>query len=210
MLYILLLIGSELISSILIYIFKINGLYKEIMLIITNIIATIAYLNIVKFNIKEEINKLKKLKSDDIIKLISIYIFSFILMVITNLIIVNFIKHGIAPNEKANREIMQNYKLYAIISMCIVTPILEETAFRYIFKDTFKKNITYIHFTGLLFSSMHVLISAKDITDLLYIVPYSTLGIAFSAIYSKSNKCILTSMIDHIIHNTLSIIVILL
>lgn len=131
----------------------------------------------------------------------------FTLMFISNLVINILILKGIAPNEDANRELIKLYPFYAITSACVFAPITEELLFRLNFKNIFKKRIPYILFTGLLFGSMH-LIASSSLIELIYIIPYGALGIAFGAIFYDTDN-IYSSMCMHIFHNTLTILLIL-
>ena len=128
-------------------------------------------------------------------------------MMISNLIIVFLFLKGIAPNEEANREMLRNYPLYMIFAVTILAPICEELMFRLSFKNVFKNRLVYILFTGISFGAMHLLANTSLI-ELLYIIPYSALGIAFSAIcYDTDN--IYSSIIAHIMHNTLTVLLLL-
>ena len=69
-------------------------------------------------------------------------------------------------------------------------------------KDIIGYNLVFILASGLLFGSMHVLGSANNVSDLLYIIPYSSLGIAFAYLYYKT-KNIFSSIVMHMIHNSI-------
>lgn len=131
----------------------------------------------------------------------------FAIMFVANIIINVIIMKGIAPNEEANREIINLYPLYSIISVCIIAPIIEELIFRLNFKNVIKKNIAFIIFTGILFGAMHI-VSSTSLIELIYIIPYSILGITFSKIYADTDN-IFSSILAHALHNTITIIIIL-
>ena len=52
---------------------------------------------------------------------------------------------------------------------------------------------------------MHILGQVTNNLDYLYIIPYMSLGIAFSALYHKTNN-IFSSISMHALHNTVTII----
>ena len=103
-----------------------------------------------------------------------------------------------------------------IFSVSIYAPFTEELIFRKSIKDmviSYKDSkITkymYIVISGLIFGSLHVLGMATSILDYLYIIPYTSLGIAFASLYYKSDN-IFSSMCMHRVHNTVAIILLLM
>lgn len=141
------------------------------------------------------------------IKLATKYWFiGYILMIIANLIVTQILG-PIAPNESVNRDILVSYPVYAITNMCFIGPILEETLFRLNFREFFKNKRTFVIVTGTIFALFHVIFSLSSASDLLYIFPYLTLGITFSAIYAKTDN-IFASIFAHILHNSLVILII--
>ena len=84
-------------------------------------------------------------------------------------------------------------------------PLSEELIFRRSFKDVFKNKYIYVLISGLVFGGMHVISSASSMSDFLYIIPYSALGIAFALLYYDTDN-IFTTISMHSLHNLLSII----
>ena len=136
---------------------------------------------------------------------IRVWIISLILMVISNLIIINFTTQKVAANQQAALEQLHIFPIYLIISASIIAPIIEETIFRLSFRKAIKNNILFIILSGLVFGSLHVITSYTNITDLLFIIPYSIPGFAFAYMLVKTdNICVPISM--HMLHNTIMII----
>ena len=102
---------------------------------------------------------------------------------------------------------MDSYRYYSILSTALLAPIMEEILFRLNFKGLFKDKNTFIYSTGLLFAAMHLL-SSSSIAELIYIIPYACLGIAFSKIYADTDN-IFPSIFMHILHNSLTLFIIL-
>ena len=177
------------------------------------IVESTVILGIVTFIVKDKLKGQAKGFKDNFKKyfptILRYWLVGFALMMITNLLINVFVLNGIAPNEAANRTILTRYPVYSILSMCVIGPITEELLFRLNFKGSIKKRVPFILITGIIFGSLHVLLSLSSLTDFLYIIPYSCLGIAFGTIYYDT-KNIYSSILAHTFHNTLSIIVILL
>ena len=141
----------------------------------------------------------------------------FLLMVLFNILIISIVG-SLASNETQNREILSQFPIFSIIAMVFLGPILEEVAFRKGFKEAFKKKELFLIFTAILFGTVHVineldysswqaLLSSSK--ELLFILPYATLGYFFGKAYYETD-CIFTSIMAHMFHNGLSVALILL
>lgn len=133
------------------------------------------------------------------------YLIGFICMVVSNLIIVTFINNAIAGNEEAVRSLINIAPLYMLFSVGIYAPLTEELIFRKGIKDIISNNKIYILVSGIFFGFMHVIGSNPSPQDFLYLIPYSSLGIAFAYTYSKTNNIFSTIMM-HSLHNTFAIV----
>ena len=97
---------------------------------------------------------------------------------------------------------------YSIASMCFIAPFLEELLFRYNFKYITNKYV-YVILTGIIFALMHVIFSLSEVSELLYIIPYSMLGFALGMIYKKCDDNLYSTIFTHMLHNTFTVIVIM-
>ena len=131
-----------------------------------------------------------------------------IIMMISNVIIAGMTK-GLASNEEANRQLMLQYPIYMVISTMMLAPFNEELTFRGNFKDAFKNKKVFILFTAFVFASVHVLNGITSPLELLYYIPYGALSIAFGKIYMETDN-IYTTIVIHSVHNSLSIILLLI
>ena len=123
------------------------------------------------------------------------------LMMLSNLIIINFTSTDVSNNQQIIVDTLKYAPIYTFIVSVLIAPILEELVFRLSFRKIISKNnILYIIISGLIFGSMHVIGDFNSIIDLLFIIPYSIPGFIFAYIYSKSNN-ICISMSIHFIHN---------
>lgn len=126
-------------------------------------------------------------------------------MVVTNLLIIFLTKNNMANNEEAVRSLIDSAPLYMLLNVSIYAPLTEELIFRKGFKDMLKTKWVFIIMSGLTFGAMHVVSSITTMSDLLFIIPYSCLGIAFAYNYYKSDN-IFSTIVMHAFHNTLAII----
>ena len=139
---------------------------------------------------------------------------AFAFMIFTNLLVVS-LAGGIATNEEANRSMISVMPVFSVISMAIVGPFIEEVLFRKGFRKAFKNDKAFMIFTALLFGGAHLLsainlgTAATNPAQLLYIIPYGGLGYFFAKSYVETDT-IFTSVVTHILHNSLSVFLILL
>lgn len=123
-------------------------------------------------------------------------------MMIANLIITFVIGLNQAQNEQAVQKMITTLPWLMLINAGIIAPINEEIVFRKAFKNAFQNKYLFIILSGLVFGFLHVITSYTTPLELLYIIPYSSLGISFAAMYNKTNT-IYTSILMHMIHNTI-------
>lgn len=124
-------------------------------------------------------------------------------MAFSNIVITLITNSTSSNNQEAIMKIFEISPIYMFISAVIIAPLTEELVFRQSFRNIFKSNIIFILMSGLVFGSLHVVTSYEQITDLLYIIPYSSLGVAFAYILTKTNN-VIVPMSFHFIHNGIS------
>lgn len=137
-------------------------------------------------------------------KYIKYWFLTVILMILSNSIVTMFTKANIATNQEIIVNTLKKAPIYIFITTVFIAPILEELVFRLSFRKIFShSNFLFILFSGFIFGSMHVIGSLSNITDLLFIIPYSIPGFIFAYTYTKSeNICVPISL--HFIHNGVS------
>lgn len=138
------------------------------------------------------------------------YFLGLVIMLISNLIISLFFTEATAGNEEQVRKFINELPIYMIFSVSIYAPFVEEIIFRKSIKEIIPGNhfITkylYILISGLIFAGMHLLGQITSPLDYLFLIPYGALGIAFAALYHKTDN-IFSTIIMHSLHNTATII----
>lgn len=181
-----------------------NGaLSEEVSVILSIIIEVLTFAVILLlFNkrIKENYIDLKKNHKKYFSKYFKFYLIGLAVMYISNAILIFGLNGGLAGNEESIRSILLVHPIYVYISAVLIAPSVEELVFRGAIKNIIPNNILYILFSGLIFGGMHLVGNVTSIIDLLYIIPYSSLGIAFAYIYSKTDNIFVTMML-HTLHN---------
>ena len=140
---------------------------------------------------------------------IKYWLIGFTVMIISNLIIVVITNGAIAGNEEQVRDLIDISPLYMLFSVSIYAPLTEELLFRKGFRDIIKNKWLYIIVSGCVFGGLHVIGNIASPVDLLYLIPYCSLGIAFAYTYYKTNN-IFSTICMHSIHNTMAIILYLI
>ena len=151
------------------------------------------------------ITDFKNFKKENIKIALKNWIIGLSVMIISNLIITTIVGN-IATNESLNREILFENPLSSVISMALIGPILEEITFRASFKNAFSKWYTFATFTGLIFGLAHV--ANFNLLEFLFVIPYGALGFFFAKAFYETDN-IYTSILMHITHNTMAVLLIL-
>ena len=140
------------------------------------------------------------------------YFIGLLVMLASNLLITFLFKDAVAGNEEAVREMIDQVPLYMVFSVSIYAPFVEELIFRHSIKDAVmchgnNKLIRgiYIFISGFIFGILHILGHATGLVDYIFLIPYMSLGVAFAALYSKTDN-IFSSISMHMIHNTFTVI----
>lgn len=167
----------------------------------SNLIIMSALIWMFKKPLKEGLEKLKKAPLKTVDNAFKYYLLGLFGMMISNFLITFVLKGGGANNEKVVQSMISSAPIFMIISAGIIAPIIEEIVFRLSMNNLFKKTWTYVLASGLLFGGLHVISSFNSALDLLYIIPYSSLGFAFAYMDRKENS-VCPSILMHMLHNT--------
>ena len=127
------------------------------------------------------------------------------IMVISNSIITIITNGTLAANEEAVRNLIDTHPLYMAFQLIIYAPLTEELIFRKSIREITNNKAIYILLTGLIFGGMHVISSLNTPLDLLYLIPYCSLGFTFAYLYHKTDN-IFSTITAHTFHNTLALI----
>lgn len=128
------------------------------------------------------------------------------IMVFSNIIISWFNQGGTSTNEESIRSMLSSFPLLVSCSVAIISPCIEELVFRKSFREIFKNKWVYLCTSGLIFGALHVILSPiYSFVDYLYLIPYCSMGFAFSYMYYKTDN-IMVPITLHIAHNTLNVI----
>ena len=122
------------------------------------------------------------------------------IMLMSNFIIILILNKGLSTNEDQIRTMFSISPMYIYFSGVIFAPIVEELVFRMSVKKIIPNKYLFVILSGLLFGYVHLEGNINNMGDLLYLIPYSALGVAFAYMYEKT-KNIYTSIGFHLMHN---------
>lgn len=131
------------------------------------------------------------------------WIFAFLFMYISNIIIFIIVKSN-ASNEEIIHSMVNKYPLYMLFQVSIMAPFVEEMLFRKSIRDIVSNKYLYIIISALIFGGLHVLTS-ESYLEMLYIIPYGVFGGVFAYIYCKTKNIFSTITVHHV-HNTIIIL----
>jgi len=176
---------------------------------ISNIILLGIYILIYRKTLLHDLKKYIKNFKNNIKTSFKYWSIGFGIMVISNLIITFILNKTIAGNEQEVRNYLDLFPLYMIFSTVIYAPLTEELTFRKSIKDAISNKWLYALTSGLVFGMLHIISYITTPSDLVYLIPYSSLGIAFALLYHKTDN-IYCPITMHAMHNLLAIITYLL
>ena len=108
-----------------------------------------------------------------------------------------------------NQAILNSLPIYITAPLAIIiAPIIEELMFRGFTKKFIKNDILFVILSSLIFGGLHVAV-AEGFKQMLFIIPYSILGFAFSLNYMKT-KNIVSNIFLHSAWNSLAVIAMIL
>lgn len=157
---------------------------------------------------RKEIIKEFKIFKNNTVEIIDIstkcWIVGLFFMFTTNILINIIFKAGGANNEKLVQQMISSSPIIMLITAGVIAPMIEELIFRKSFRNAFPNKYLFIIISSLVFGLLHVL-SSSNLVGLLYIIPYTSLGLAFAIAYYKTDT-IFSSLFIHILHNFILIL----
>lgn len=111
----------------------------------------------------------------------------------------------VIKNIPTNQKLITDLPIYITAFLAIIlAPLIEELMFRGFMSKFIKNNVLFVILSALIFGGLHVT-SADSFHQVLFIIPYSILGFAFSLNYVKT-KNIVSNIFLHSAWNTIGVI----
>lgn len=173
--------------------------------IITQIVFVISLAIIYKKDLKIYLEDFKKNGISHMKVGFNYWLVGLSVMIVSNIIIGLFSPLSLPENEQAVRHALDQNAIYRAISAVLIAPVIEETLFKKTLFDMINNKKFFVIISGIIFGAFHIIGSAESLYSWLYIIPYASLGIAFSYTFVKTNN-ILTPIIMHSFHNLIAIL----
>lgn len=207
LIFLLLFLFSSIFQLIPISLFNLNiknlsNVEQNYLTLFSNIILLIIYIIIYRKDLKQDIINFKNKAYEHLDTAFKYWLIGLIIMVVSNLIINLFATQAIAGNEQKVQSLIGCTPILSVLTIGIIAPFIEEMTFRKIFYDAFNNKKLFIIISGLVFGGLHIVTSFNSAWDLLYLIPYCSLGFAFAIIMTKT-KNIFASTSMHMFHNTI-------
>ena len=151
--------------------------------------------------LKEDIKKYFKNIKRNIFISLKYWIIGLIIMAVSNYAIGYITGVSTSANQETLLKLIEATPVLSIIMTAVIAPLIEEFVFRKSIRDVIDNKILFILISGLFFGVIHV-ISSISLANLLYLIPYASLGICLSIIYYKTDS-IFSSILIHMLHNGL-------
>lgn len=171
--------------------------YKSNVLVYTILYIVSLIITIIVLSLINKV-KIKKFNKKDVITIIKIFVIYTILILLSTYIINKYV--SIPVNELNIEKDIKDYFILSLFNICLLSPIIEEITFRYAFSSINNKYL-FIIITSLVFSLCHI----TNLNEVLYLIPYSLMGIMFGYSYIKTNN-LLSSILCHIFYNIINFI----
>lgn len=179
---------------------------KILLNLFSHLFLLVILLIIYRKDLKEDFKKMKKNIFKTLDNSIKYYLLGILGMIVSNILIAVLFKENGADNERLVQNMITSAPYIMLITAGIIGPIIEELIFRKTFMDAFKSKWLFILTSGFIFGSMHVIGTSSNLIGYLYFIPYASLGLSFAYMDYEENN-IFPSIIMHIIHNSLLVMI---
>lgn len=173
---------------------------KIVYLIIYEILIMAIILLIFNKKIEKDFKDILKYHKEYYSKYFKVWLIGLAVMLLSNAFIIFVLNNEMAGNETTIRSLFEISPIYIYLSSVIYAPIVEELVFRQGIRNIFGRNIIFILISGIVFGGLHIIGNITAPIDLLYLIPYSSLGVAFAYMLYKTDN-IFVSMGFHFLHN---------
>ena len=191
------------------YLFNMNKIPRGnriLIFVLNDLIYVLILLFMFRKEIKKGFNSLKNNFINNANLALTCWVIGNIIMITSSMIISKITHKNLSGNEEIIRQSIKLAPIYMLLSCSIVAPIFEEMVFRKSIKGFINNKYIYIFLSGFLFGLLHVIGNTPTLLDLLYIIPYGSMGCALAYLYYKSDIIILPILV-HMIHNTILVLV---
>jgi len=170
-----------------------------------NFIFLFVIIYIYKDILSKYYNNLKKNFKSNIINSIMIFAIGLFLYILFNTLF-SVLNVPVLSSQNSRIEIFKKVPIMFVLNTLFYYPVIEEIVFKMSFKEILKNKWYFIIVTGLLNAFFQIVFSMANITDLLYLLPYTIFFGSLSYIYYKTDN-IMYPIIIRICYNLIPCII---
>ena len=185
---------------------NITGTTSVILNTYSNTVVLLVFILVYFKDLKKEWKTFRTKLMENLDTGIKYYFLGLFLMMVSNLILMYLFKAGQSNNEQAVQQMISSFPWLMLINAGLIAPMVEEILFRKSIRDLINNKYIYVLVSGLTFGLMHVITSSTSLLSFMFFIPYTFLGLAFAATNYKT-KTVFTSIIFHITHNVVLIMI---
>lgn len=132
-------------------------------------------------------NKLNRKFKLNIVKSLKIFLIGIVICLLFNALF-KIIDIPILGNQNSMLSMFKKIPIVFVLSTLFYYPIIEEIVFKMSLTDVVKSKWEFIIFTGLFNAFFQVVLSISNLTDLLYILPYTIFFGSLSYVYYETDN----------------------
>ena len=188
-----------------------NNKIFSVYYLIVSIATLLVVFSVYRIQIIKYYNDFKKHYKEYIKTAFGYWIKGFFIMIVSNYILTIILKIGQSTNELENIALLKNSIIAHSINILLVAPFLEEIVFRLSFNKMSQNKHIFSFITGIIFGFIHIItsLSLKNPLNILILIPYSAMGVALGYAYKETDN-IFSSLFMHILHNSISLFIIII
>ena len=158
-----------------------------------SLFANFIFLAIIIYIYQEKLakycNNYKKKFKNNILKSLKIFLIGLGIYILFNSII-NSLNIPILNTQTSLIEMFKKIPIMFVLNTLFYYPIIEELVFKLSLKEIIKNKWSFVIITGLLNAFFQIVFSINNITDLLYLIPFTIFFASLSYIYYETDNIV--------------------
>lgn len=154
---------------------------------VANFIFLFIIIHIYKDTLNNYCKKFKKNINQNLLNSLKIFFLGLVLYITFN-VLIGILDVPVLGSQSSRIEIFKKIPIMFILNTIFYYPIIEEFVFKLSLKEILKNKWTFIIITGLLNAFFQIVFSISNISDLLYLIPYTIFFSSLSYIYYKTEN----------------------
>lgn len=169
------------------YLFNLSEVINLYISSVFNFIFLFVVIYIYRKKLSEYYNRLHEKFKLNIIKSIKIFLIGLTIYLLFNALF-KIVDVPVLSNQDSMLNMFKKIPVVFVLSTLFYYPVIEEIVFKMSFKDIVKNKWSFVIFTGLFNAFFQIIFSFSNLTDLLYLLPYTAFFSSLSYIFYKNDN----------------------